>query len=627
MDYHALWAWSVADVPGFWRQIWEHFDILADPGTGPGYVGDKVFGGRWFPSARLNYVDQVFRNGPSDGIALVALAENGFSEELTWSALREQVGSLAATLREIGVKMGDRVVGYLPNGSEAVVAFLATASLGAIWSACGMEYAPSAALSRFAQLAPVVLFVADGYQSSGTRHDRVGFAHEVRGGLPTVRATIWVDRLGSSRVEGDRLWSEVISTGTKLSTRAVPFDHPLWVLFSSGTTGTPKGIVHGHGGVLLEHLKALALHLDVGPHDRYWWYTSVSWMMWNFQVSGLLVGATIVCYDGSPSYPSLSQLWALAERHQVSVLGTSPPHLTACLAAGFEPQSSHDLSRLHTLGVTGSPLAPAGYRWVRDAVGRQVRLAGLSGGTDIVTALAGSAPTLPVWAGELSAPCLGVALDAFDETGSPVRDQVGELVVTKPMPSMPIGFWDDPGNTRYYAAYFNFYPGIWRQGDWVTVTSRGSVIVHGRSDATLNRNGIRMGSGEIYAAVEAVPGVLDALVVGIDEPDGGYWMPLFVVLETGLVLDDLLTTAIRQSVRDTVSPRHVPDEVIHAAEIPRTRTGKKLEIPVKKLLLGSLPPDSFGADTFDDPLLPYWYADIGARHRASTPRRPIRPPT
>jgi acetoacetyl-CoA synthetase len=611
--YRELLAWSTDDIASFWACLWEFFDVVAETRADTVLAGDTMPGAQWFPGTRLNYVDQVFRDRPDDGIAIHERDEGGRSVDVTWAELRASVASVADALRAQGVGIGDRVVAYLPNSAEAVIAFLATASLGAIWSACGMDYAPTAALGRFTQLEPLVLFAADGYRNGGRVHDRREAVAEVRAGLPSLRATIAVERLGANLPDA-LTWADVSSRPAQLSTEPVDFAHPLWVLFSSGTTGLPKGLVHGHGGVLLEHLKAIALQSDLGPGDRFWWYTTPSWMMWNFQVAGLLVGATIVCYDGSPAYPDTDALWALAADLRVKLLGTSPAYIAACAKAGVEPGSDHDLSALRTLGVTGSTLPTPAYHWISEHVGASVQIASITGGTDVVTAFAGGAPSVPVWAGEISTAFLGVALDSFGEDGRSVRNEVGELVVTRPLPSMPVMFWNDPDGTRYHDAYFDTYPGVWRHGDFVTITDRGTLVMHGRSDATLNRNGIRMGSADIYEAVEQIPEIIEALVIGIDQPDGGYWMPLFVTLEPGTELDDTLRARIRDAIRTRTSPRHVPDDVFVAPGIPHTRTGKKLEVPVKRLLQGSVEGAAFDAGSVDNPDLIAWYLDVGARH-------------
>ena len=483
-------------------------------------------------------------------------------------------------------------MGYLPNIPEAVIAFLATASVGAVWSACGQDYSAKAALDRLGQLEPKVLIAADGYVFAGKYRDKRDDVAALSAGLPTLVATLGLDDLAAR-------------SDQPIDTVAVAFDHPLWILFSSGTTGLPKGIVHGHGGVIVEHLKAVALQSDMGCDDTFFWFTSPSWMMWNFQVAGLLVGATIVCYDGSPSSPTPDALWSIASRVRATVLGTSPGYVLGCMKADAHPSKSHDLSALRTVGITGSSLPPASSLWLAEHVGVQV--ASISGGTDVVSAFAGGVRTVPVWPGELSAPYLGCALEAWDESGKPVRGEVGELVITKPLPSMPVKFWNDPDGQRYRDAYFEMFPGVWRHGDWITLTDHGSVIVHGRSDSTLNRHGIRMGSADIYQAVESLPEVVESLVIGAEQSDGGYWMPLFVVLADGLELTDELREKIKDTIRTEVSPRHVPDDIIVAPGVPHTRTGKKLEVPIKKLFQGGDSAKVVERSAVDDPALLDWY--------------------
>ena len=619
--YRELWQWSVTDLDGFWEAVREYFDVRFSAPATAVLAQERMPGAVWFPGARLNYVDQVFRGRDPGGTAIVQVGEDdgGAARSWTWADLRREVAGFAATLTRLGVGSGDRVVGYLPDVAEAIIAFLGTASVGAIWSCAGQDYAAPGAVNRFAQLEPTVLVVADGYRHGGKDHDRREAAAAVLAGLPTVRATVIVDRHGLHVDEdlGWITWREATAdAGELLDTAQVPFDHPLWVLFSSGTTGMPKGIVHGHGGVVLEHLKGLALQLDVGPTDTYLWYTSPSWMMWNYRGAGLLVGATIVCYDGSPFHPGPDGLWALAERLGITVLGTSPGYLLACEKAGVEPGRDRDLAGLRVLGVTGSTLPAGSYVWARDHVGADVQVASITGGTDVVSAFAGEAPTLPVWAGELSTACLGVALDAFDADGASVRDAVGELVVTRPMPSMPVGFWDDPDGVRYREAYFDVYPGVWRHGDWVTITSRGTVRMHGRSDSTLNRNGVRMGSADIYQAVEQVPEVLESLVIGAELPDGGYWMPLYVTLAPGVELDDGLRARIVAAIREHASPRHVPDEIILAPGVPHTRTGKKLEVPIKRMIQGADAASVVDPRVVDDPAVLAWYVEQAISRRA-----------
>ncbi|PPJ17224.1 acetoacetate--CoA ligase [Nocardia nova] len=614
-DYHSLWKWSITDLPGFWGALWEYFELGGAPATV--LASTEMPGAQWFPGQLLNYVDQIARHARTDRPAIVYAGEQGGLTEISWAELLGRTASFAATLRELGVGLGDRVVGYLPNIPEAVIAFLGAASIGAVWSACGQDYSAKAALDRLGQLEPAVLVTADGYHFGGKTHDKRDDIAALRAGLPTVRATVVVPRLGGA-VPDALDWNAVAPPeGAELSTESVGFAHPLWILFSSGTTGLPKGIVHGHGGVLLEHLKAAALQSDIGRGDVFFWYTSPSWMMWNFQVAGLLVGATIVCYDGSPTYPHADSLFDLAARTGTTVLGTSPGYVLACIKAGVVPRRDHDLSALRTIGITGSSLPPSSALWLRDNVGERVQVNSISGGTDVVSAFIGGVRTVPVWPGELSVPFLGAAVDAWDESGRPVRGEVGELVITAPMPSMPVSFWNDPDGTRYRAAYFEMFPGVWRHGDWITVTDHGSIVVHGRSDSTLNRHGIRMGSADIYQAVEQLPEIAEALVIGAEQPDGGYWMPLFVTLAPGAELTDELKQRINATIRAEVSPRHVPDEIIAAPGIPHTRTGKKLEVPIKKLFQGADPDRVVERSAVDNADLLTWYAEVPARKRAT----------
>ncbi|MTD52405.1 acetoacetate--CoA ligase [Amycolatopsis pithecellobii] len=600
--YAALHAWSIESLEEFWAQIWDFFDVLADGDHGQVLAGDAMPGARWFPQVRLNYAEHALR-GAGDGLAVIAVDEDGATTTRTWEELRAEVGAFADWLRRSDVAPGDHVVGYLPNGIHALVAFLACASIGAVWSVCGQDYAAPGAAARFAQLEPVVLVAADGYRWNGRVHERRDQVAALRKALPSLRHTVTVSLLGLAPVPGAAVtdWSEATARPADLRFERVEFAAPLWVLFSSGTTGVPKGIVHGHGGVLLDHLKLLGLHLDLRAGDRFLWYTTTNWMMWNMQVSGLLLGATIVLYDGGATYPDPGRLWALAAEHHVAVLGVSPGYLRAAAKAGLHPGHRLDLSALRELGSTGEPLPAAAYHWVRDHIGPVVQVASTTGGTDVVSGFAGSAPTTPVWPGEISAPLLGVALEAWNADGEPVTDEVGELVITRPMPSMPIHFVNDPGGERYHDTYFSTYPGVWRHGDWVTRTGRGTIVVSGRSDSTLNRHGVRLGSADIYAVVEALPEVREAMVVGAELDGGDYWMPLFVVLEPGVDLDNALRDRITTAIRTQASPRHVPDEILTVPAIPHTRTGKKLEVPVKRLLQG-MPIDRVtGREAVDDP--------------------------
>ncbi|MEU5191479.1 acetoacetate--CoA ligase [Streptomyces klenkii] len=621
-SYAALHRWSVDELETFWQAFtaWSgvrfshpYERVLADP---------AMPGARWFPGATLNYAEHALRAAEDPARAgepaLLAVDETHDPRPVGWAELRRQVGSLAAELRRLGVRPGDRVSGYLPNIPQAVVAFLATAAVGGVWTSCAPDFGARSVLDRFQQVEPVVLFTVDGYRYGGKEHERAGTVAELRAGLPTLRAVVHIPLLGTPAPEGALEWDALVAAETEPVFEQVPFDHPLWVLYSSGTTGLPKAIVQSQGGILVEHLKQLSLHCDLGPGDRFFWYTSTGWMMWNFLVSGLLVGATVVLYDGSPGHPDTGAQWRVAERTGTTLYGTSAAYVMACRKAGVHPGRDFDLSRVKCVATTGSPLPPDGFRWIHDEVSEDMWIASVSGGTDVCSCFAGAVPTLPVHIGELQAPCLGTGLQAWDPHGKPVTDEVGELVVTKPMPSMPIRFWNDPEGTRYRESYFEMFPGVWRHGDWITLTSRGSVIIHGRSDSTLNRQGVRMGSADIYEVVERLPEIRESLVIGAEQPDGGYWMPLFVHLAPGARLDDALLDRIKRTIRENLSPRHVPDEVIEVPAIPHTLTGKRIEVPVKRLLQGTPLEKAVNPGSVDNADLLKFYEELG-RERP-TPR-------
>ena len=631
-DYAALHRWSVTDLEAFWRAVTEFFDVrfateptavLADP---------RMPGARWFPGATLNYAEHALRGpagragaactGDPDGgaaaerPALLALGEDLTPRPVSWAELRRMVGALAASLRALGVRPGDRVCGYLPNVPEAVVALLASAAVGAVWTSCAPDFGARAVLDRFQQVEPTVLFAVDGYRFGGREHPRADTVAELRAGLPSLRAVVTVPLLGGEVPESALSWDEVTAGEAQPVFEQVPFDHPLWVLYSSGTTGLPKAIVQSQGGILLEHLKQLGLHLDLGPGDRLFWYTSTGWMMWNFLASSLLTGTTAVLYDGAPAQPTPDVQWRVAEQVRATVFGTSAAYVTACAKKDVHPARDLDLSATRCVATTGSPLPPDGFRWLHEEAGADLWIASVSGGTDVCSCFAGGVPTLPVHVGELQAPCLGTDLAAWDPTGTPLIDEVGELVVGTPMPSMPVGFWNDPDGSRYRESYFDMYPGVWRHGDWITHTSHGGVIIHGRSDSTLNRQGVRMGSADIYEAVELLPEIRESLVIGVERPDGGYWMPLFVALADGAVLDRELRERIARTIRERLSPRHLPDEIVEIPGVPHTRTGKRLEVPVKRLFQGAELHRAANLGAVDDPELLRFFARL-ARERAT----------
>jgi acetoacetyl-CoA synthetase len=585
-----VWRWSVNQLEDFWASLWDFFHIQASQPYETVLSSHKMPGASWFPGAKLNYAEHVFRNATDQRPAILFRSERHERVAISWHELSQQVGSVANALRQRGVRAGDRVVAYMPNIPQTIVAFLACASIGAIWSSCSPDFGTKSVTERFQQIEPVVLFAVDGYQYNGKAFDRRPIIAELQQALPTLHTTILVPYL-AEEIEPRELrdvlsWTEILKQPGELSFEQVPFQHPLWVLYSSGTTGLPKAIVQGHGGILLEHLKSLTLDVNLKPGDRFFWFTTTGWMMWNFLLSGLLVEATIVLYDGSPAYPDIGTLWKLTQDTEITFFGTSAAFITSCMKAGIEPGQHYDLQKLVGIGSTGSPLPPEGFIWLYEHVKRDLWVASLSGGTDVCSAFVGGAVVLPVYAGELQCRSLGAKVEAFDDSGQSVIDEVGELVITKPLPSMPLFFWNDPDNIRYQESYFSQYPGIWRHGDWIKITPRGSAIISGRSDSTINRMGIRMGSSEIYRVVESLPEVMDSLIVGVELPHGQYYMPLYVVLREGVMLDEALKARIHTALRTQISPHHVPDEIIEIPEVPRTLSGKKMEVPIKKLLMG-----------------------------------------
>jgi acetoacetyl-CoA synthetase len=617
--YGPLWEWSVTELEEFWASIWDFFEVQASSPYAAVLPERTMPGARWFEGAELNYAQHIFRGKRDADAAIVFASELRDLDRLTWAEVREQVAQAAAGLRELGVERGDRVVAYLPNVPEAVIGLLAAASIGAVWSSCSPDFGARSVIDRFAQIEPKVLLCVDGYRYGGKDFDRTEVIAGLVRELPTLERTVVLPYLNPdpdlSTLDDAIAWRELLTAGERAELRfeQVRFDHPLWVLYSSGTTGLPKAIVQGHGGILLEHLKKLNLHVDAQEGDRVFWFTTTGWMMWNFVVGALLSPATIVLYDGSPGHPDMGVLWDLAERAGITCFGASAGYISACMKADTEPAAGRDLSRLRSVGSTGSPLSPEGFDWIYEHVGRDTWLFSTSGGTDVCTAFVGGVPILPVYRGELQARSLGAKVEAFDEQGNSVVDQVGELVITEPMPSMPLFFWGDCDGSRYRASYFEHFPGVWRHGDWIEITSRGTAVIYGRSDSTINRQGVRMGTSEIYRAVQSIDEVVDALVVDVPRPTTDGWMPLFVVLAEGVVLDDALEGEIKARIREQCSPRHVPDAVFQIREVPRTLSGKALEVPVKRILAGAEPDRAASRDSLANPEALDYFVDLAGK--------------
>jgi acetoacetyl-CoA synthetase len=605
--YHDLWQWSVDELEDFWASIWEFFAVEASEPYERVLTTHEMPGAEWFPGARLSYAEHVFRGHDDKDVAIRHASELRPLGEWTWGELRDRAGAVATTLREAGVEAGDRVAAYLPNIPETVAAFLGCASIGATWSSCAPEFGVRSVVDRFAQIEPKVLLAVDGYRYGGRDFDRSETIAALQRELPTVERTLVLPYLAGGEWE---------LPPAALEFAQLPFDHPLWVLYSSGTTGLPKAIVHGQGGILLEHLKKLRLHVDAQAGDRLFWFTTTGWMMWNFLIGGLLSDASIVLFDGNPAHPDLGTLWDLADAAGITCFGTSAAYITTCQKEGVEPRAGRDLSRLDSVGSTGSPLAPEGFDWVRERLGEDVWLFSTSGGTDACTAFVGGVPTLPVYRGELQARALGTKVEAWSEDGRPLIGQVGELVITEPLPSMPLYLWGDEDGSRYRESYFSTFPGVWRHGDWIEITDRGTAIITGRSDATINRGGVRTGTSELYRSVLALDDVVDALVVDVPRGDE-LWLTLFVVLRDGALLDDALQADIRRRIREDCSPRHVPDEVLAVPEIPRTLSGKILEVPVKRILMGA-PPDTVASrDSLANPDALGYFEELAARRARS----------
>jgi acetoacetyl-CoA synthetase len=624
--YGEAWRWSVDDIGGFWQSIWDHFECVAHDRPTGALADARMPGTVWFPGATLNYAEHLLRmpGRANDDVVVVGRSQTRGPQDLTAAELRDAVARCRTGLQRLGVGRGDRVAAYLPNLPETLVALLATASLGAIWTSCAPEFGARAVIDRFAQVQPRVLLTIDGYRYGNRDVDRSAEVDEIRAALPSLEATVvlpYLDTKAATSIPDVTSWDQLSSGAGELAFEPVPFGHPLYILYSSGTTGLPKPIVHGHGGILLEHLKALGLHTDLGPEDRFFWFTTTGWMMWNYLVSGLAVGSTVVLFDGNPAFPGLSTLWRLAAETGTTYLGTSAPFLMACRRAAVAPGREFDLSALRGVGSTGAPLPAAGFRWAHEHVSASIPLGSLSGGTDLCTGFLGPCPLVPVWAGEISCRMLGASVEAFDPDGRALVGREGELVITAPMPSMPVAFWGDADGSRLRDAYFSTYPGVWRHGDWLTITERGSCVITGRSDATLKRGGVRLGTAEFYGVVEALPEVADSLVIHLEDAGAGIdELLLFVSLRDGHELDADLRSKIAAGLRTELSPRHVPDRIIVVPAIPRTLSGKKLEVPVKRILEGVPVDDATARDALADPaaLAPF---EALARERRSVANR------
>jgi acetoacetyl-CoA synthetase len=624
--YEQLRRWSVQELEEFWGDIWEFCGVRASKPYERVLDARTMPGASWFEGAELNYAQNLLRADRDPGaVAVLHSSELRDLGEITWGELSAQVAAAAGGLRSLGVARGDRVVAYMPNIPETLVAFLAVASIGAIWSSAAPEFGARSVIDRFSQIEPKVLLSVDGYRHGGKDFDRMEVLESILAELPTVEHTVVLPYLSEGDIPdrstaGRLSWNKLLALGhgadgADLGHRfeQVPFDHPLWVLYSSGTTGLPKAIVHGHGGILIEQLKK-RMHLDLRPGDRMFWFTTTGWMMWNFLVGCLHSDAAIVLYDGSPAHPDLGSLWSLAERAGITCMGVSAGLLSSTEKAGVEPARDYDLRALRAIGSTGSPLAPESFRWIYRHVDSDIWLFSTSGGTDVCTAFVGGCPLLPVYEGELQCRVLGCAVEAWDEQGRSLSDEVGELVITEPMPSMPLFFWGDADGERLRESYFSMYPGVWRHGDWIRITPRGGAVIYGRSDSTINRQGVRMGTSEIYRAASAVPDVLDALVVDVPRPGeaGELWMILFVVLAPGLILDDELTAQIKRRIREDCSPRHVPNEVLQIGEVPRTLSGKVLEVPVKRILMGAAPAEAASVDSLVNPRSLEYFVELAS---------------
>ena len=619
-SYEELWRWSVDNVEEFWESLWHYFDIKQYQGYHQVLSGSQMPGYRWFEGATLNYAEHIFRNKSDHRPALIFQSEQGEPAYISWKKLEDDVSAVQAFLVDQGIKKGDCVAAYLPNIPEAITAFLAVNSIGAVWSCCSPDFGVNTVIDRFTQIKPKLLIASNGYHYNGKFFDRTKEVKAINQSLDAVRCTVLVSVSDVTTAYTDPGWSDwndvlTKSYGQNLSFEAVPFSHPIWVLYSSGTTGRPKAITHSHGGVLLEHLKYMAFHNDVHPGENFFWFTTTGWMMWNFLQGSLLMGATAVLYDGSPGYQSLNTLWAVAEKLPIHHFGTSAPFLTACMKRDLNPGMEFDLSGLRSIGSTGAPLPAEAFEWVYQSVSDQVWLCSMSGGTDVCTAFVGGIPYKPVYVGAIQGRALGCGLIASDDQGNEIKNDLGEMVIPNPMPSMPVFFWGDDNNERYQHSYFDKFPGKWCHGDWVKIFEDGSLIIQGRSDATLNRKGIRIGTAEIYAALDSLEEISDSMVLNLEKESGDDIMPLFVLMSEAYDLTPELEKKIVETLKTKCSPRHIPDLIIRVDDIPYTLSGKKMEVPVKKILLGMDSDKSMNKDAVRNPDSIEWFKSFAVGFR------------